>query len=254
MVIVRPGEALALLEAEADGIRRLVALRHALRERQPLRGDRARDPRCLFLRREGLVLGRVALFGAGDWQPALRWLMHIEEPVVLLGPASWRAPLLTTLAHRMVEPATLCVRYRPESAPFPPARPELSVVRLGERDHARFTASVPPWAWQSWGSAHACLVRGAVFALPYGDDLAATAWVLEEDNATAAIGVFTAPRYRELGLGRAVAAALSRHVVVERRRCPLWATTPENQASLALAQALGYTLAHDEPLLMWAGR
>jgi RimJ/RimL family protein N-acetyltransferase len=122
-------------------------------------------------------------------------------------------------------------------------------VRLDPAHEAAFAAAVPAWAWLGWGSPGACLERGAGFGLFQGPELASAAWILEEDEHLAAIGVATVSRYQRLGLARAVAAALVDHLQRVRRRTPLWGTTSDNTASLALAEGLSFSLARDERLL-----
>ena len=95
---------------------------------------------------------------------------------------------------------------------------------------------------------------GAGFGVPYGDGFAALAWIFDQSAGFDAIGVFTAPRYRRLGLARAAAAALISHIARRRRKVPLWSTTPDNDASLALARSLGFTAQATEALLRWPPR
>ena len=68
------------------------------------------------------------------------------------------------------------------------------------------------------------------------------------------MSVFTVPRYRRLGLARAAAAALVGHIASRRHKVPLWSTTPDNDASLALARSLGFTSQVTEALVRWPPR
>src|SRR5437764_235966 len=82
---------------------------------------------------------------------------------------------------------------------------------------------------------------GAGYGVPHGPGFAALAWVFDQSAGFDSIGVYTVPRYRRLGLGRAAAAALITHIARRRGKIPLWSTTPDNDASLALAASLGFT-------------
>ena len=95
---------------------------------------------------------------------------------------------------------------------------------------------------------------GAGFGVPHGDTFAALAWIFDQSAGFDAIGVFTIPRYRQLGLARAAATALIRHITRRRRKVPLWSTTPDNDTSLALARSLGFMAQVSEPLVRWPPR
>jgi predicted GNAT family acetyltransferase len=55
------------------------------------------------------------------------------------------------------------------------------------------------------------------------------------------IGVVTIPEYRRLGLSTACASALC-HDIRARGHRPTWATSPDNTASLRIAEKLGFQL------------
>ncbi len=137
----------------------------------------------------------------------------------------------------------MLVRFLPEpdGAPVLPAHagPPIVTRRLTLADAAAFEAVVPSWALRGWDSAEVCLGRGAAVGVARGPTFLALAWVLEIDRYLDAIGVYTAPRYRRLGLGWAVSASLIGQIVTRRRKSPLWACAEDNEASLALSRAWG---------------
>lgn len=240
-------------EEDAEtGWRRLMALGHANRhDRLRIHADQVRRPRTLLLSRE--VGGRREVYAAGEVGPALPWLVALGGPVTLAAPPAWTAPVEALVGT--LERAHLLVRRRPEpGAPEPEPGPA-QVRALGIADLTAFAAIAPGWSTASWESARACLYEGRVFGVPdRAGHLTALAWVLEDDGERAAIGAWTVEPFRRLGLGHSVAGALTRYLLREARRVPLWFSRAENEASLGLATALGFTLEHEEVVLRWNGR
>ena len=115
-----------------------------------------------------------------------------------------------------------------------------SLVRLGPSQRLR--------GWRTYPAMIGC---GAAFGVPDGRGFAALAWVFDQADPYDSVGVYTVPRYRRLGLGRAAVSALFAHIVDRRGRVPLWSTRADNEPSRSLARALGFSLAAIEPLLRW---
>lgn len=61
------------------------------------------------------------------------------------------------------------------------------------------------------------------------------------------IGVATEPDHRGRGLSAASAAALCADIRA-RARCPSWTTSPDNVASLRVAEKLGFVRHHEDRL------
>jgi RimJ/RimL family protein N-acetyltransferase len=255
MVPLAPEAAEPVLSWE-DGSRRAVALHHALHFRRPgLWGDHPRRPRSVVLLRRGQTCWEA--FGAGQPEPAASWLSDLRAPVALLAPDGWE-PEVQARVREPIDRTSLTVRFLQEAALRPrsssPSRSPGRMVQvrpLSRADAGPFAESAPAWAWRAWDSPEQCLDQGAAFGVPYLDSFAALAWITEQDRHLDLVGVYTVPRYRGLGLGRAVAAALVAHILGPRRKDPLWATTEDNEASKALAGSLGFTLDLDEPILRW---
>jgi GNAT superfamily N-acetyltransferase len=125
---------------------------------------------------------------------------------------------------------------------------------LTAADAAPFAASAPPWALRGWGSFSSLVAFGAAFGVPHGLGFASLAWVFDQSAGFDSIAVFTVPRYRRLGLGRASASALISHIARRRGKVPLWSTPPDNVGSIALAHALGFTDQVTESLIRWPPR
>jgi GNAT superfamily N-acetyltransferase len=121
-------------------------------------------------------------------------------------------------------------------------------------DAAAFAAAAPAWALRGWGTYSGLIAFGAAFAVPHGATFAALAWIFDQSAGFDALGVYTVPRYRRLGLGRAAASALISHIARRRRKVPLWSSPADNEASFGLARALGFTAQASEALIRWPPR
>lgn len=235
----------------SDGLHRTVALHHAAIHGRPgLWGDDPRRPSSVVWLRDGGEQWEV--FGAGFAGPALDWLERAAtgRPIVLAAPASWADSVQTRVGRtRPIETSFVQTWLRPESV----ARPGIAtdVRPLDRDDAAAFAAIAPAWAVRSWGDFATAVDRGAAFGVPSRSGLAAVAWVVESNHHLDKVGVATDPRYRRLGLGRAVATALLDEIEVERGRHALWVVNPGNPGSLALKGALGFTTPVTETLLRW---
>ncbi len=211
--------------------------------------DRARPSSAIWLR-EGV--DQWEAFAAGFAGPALGWLERAAtgRPIVLAAPPSWEEMVRARVGPSVrVERSFVQTWVRPE----PPLR-STGVVDLRGLDHddaAAFAAVAPPWALASWGDFDALIERGAAFGVPGRSGLAAVAWVVESDHYLDKVGAATDPRFRRLGLGRAVTSALVEHIEQERQKHPLWVVNPGNNPSLALARALGFSTQVTETLLRW---
>lgn len=239
----------------------LLALRHALAYRRPgLWGDDPVAPRSVLLVREGD--GRIEAFGAGESWPALGWLIGHGRGFVLNAPDDWLTTAGETLkgAIERVEVETwsldrpsprvgLAVVADVDAPRKTTALPRVAVRRLGISDRAAFAAVAPLWALRGWQSYPALIEHGAAFGVPHGMGFAALGWVFDQADLYDAVGVFTAPRYRRLGLGRAAASTVIAHIFDRRAKIPLWSFPPDRLASRGLASSLGFSAAAVETAL-----
>ena len=261
----------------------LLALRHALVYRRPgLWGDHPSAPQSVMLVREGD--GRLEVFGAGTAEPAVGWLAGQVRPFTLLSPDDWHEAVRDRLGVAEVESdgvetwsgGLIAPIGRIESPAPPTSRPDpkrqstfftttdaraltptqknkadVTTRRLTPADFAPFTAAAPSWGLRGWRSFPALIEYGAAFGVPHGSGFASIAWVFDQVDGYDSVGVFTTPRYRRLGLGRASASALIEHIVLKRGKIPIWSTTPSNAPSRALARMLGFSVTGTETLLHW---
>jgi hypothetical protein len=236
------------LGPEAPG---LLALRHALIRKQPgVWADHPLEPRSFVLARPGG--GQIEVFGAGCPEPAIGWLLEgwparTETPIALVAPDDWEAAVRAefgpveraeVLTYSLTSPRPLSAR--------------VLTRRLGRDDGPAFTALAPGWALVPWRSLSALIARGSAFGVPdrHGG-FAAVAWIYDTSARFDSLGVMVHPVFRRLGLGRAVASALIAHILADRRKEPLWNTTPTNTASQALAASLGFANPVSQMLLRW---
>ena len=243
------GTATGRLLSVDDGSHRSTALRHASIHRRPgLWGDDADHPSSVVWLREGDRGGWEA-FASGRAGPTLRWLASRSEgrPIALLSPPSWESEVLARGVRG--DRGIVQTWSRPVPSTLASPSPTSRVHRLAVDDRPEFEATAPAWALRSWGDFATLISRGVAFGIPTAQGFAALAWTYESDHRGDKIGVSTLPRFRNLGLGRAVASALVGHIVLERRKSPLWVTTPANDASIALARSLGFSAPVDETLL-----
>jgi GNAT superfamily N-acetyltransferase len=250
----------------------LLALHHALTYQRPgLWGDHARVPRSVVLVREGD--DQLEAFGAGEPEPSVAWLAGKSRAVSLVAPAAWRdavgarvGPIEeAAIATWTIDPFDLAMTTMLEGPEREPGAATTVATAGGPRrlaptrrltiaDATGFGATAPLWALRGWGTFSALVAFGAAYGVPHGDGFASLAWIFDQSAGFDSIGVFTVPRYRRLGLGRAAASALITHISRRRGKVPLWSTPPDNDASLALAQALGFTNQSTEALIRWPPR
>jgi GNAT superfamily N-acetyltransferase len=245
----------------------LLALRHALLFPMPgLWGDDPVQPQSVILVRDGD--DQREAFGAGEPEPAVGWLIDQHKAFTLHAPDDWLEAVRARLGgveKDSVETWTedgssMSLRRskgssaRSSAAPtLKPAPPRVVTRRLTLRDFAWFTRLAPTWGLRSWRTYPLLMDHGAAFGVPHQRGFAALAWVLDQADAYDAVAVFTEPRFRRLGLGRAAASALIEHIVRRRGKIPLWSTLPDNEASRFLARSLGLSVAATEHLVRWAG-
>lgn len=229
----------------------LLALRHALTHQLPgVWGDNPLVPRSLVLVREGD--GQLEAFGMGRPSPAVLWLAGLGLPVTLAAPADWRKAVAARV--EAVEVGTVETWVQTGAPPPRDGDIPIAARRLTLDDAPAFAAAAPAWALRGWITFEALIAYGAAFGVPHDGGFASLAWVFDQSAYYAAVGVSTVPRFRWLGLARAVVAVLLRYLRHERNMVPLWSTTPDNAASQALARSLGFVPEVRETVIRWPPR
>ena len=256
MVPLRPeGRAHALEQLSDSDSPGLLALRHALLYARPaLWADDAWRPRSVVLLRPEVGGRGSEAFGIGEPEPAVPWLVARSRRYgsSLLAPEAWNPWVEVAVGAAGVETYEVETWHDPAPPPRPKSAPSpITVRRLTEHDEIGFRKAAPDWALQGWGDYTSLLRHGAVFGVPHQGGFAALAWVFDQTEQFDALGVFTLPRFRRLGLGRAVAATLLDHVRRTRNKQPLWSTPAGNELSRHLALNLGFTEITTQTLYRW---
>ena len=258
MVPLRPeGRAQALERLSDADAPCLLALRHAMLYGRPaLWGDDAWHPRSVLLVRPESGGGRsTEAFGLGEPEPAVPWLVarHRRSGALLAAPDAWAPWINATVGAAGVETYSVETWYDPG----PPARrpgssnAPITANRLTEHDEISFRKAAPEWALQGWGDFSGLLRYGAAFGVPYQAGFASLAWIHDQTEQFDAMSVYTLPRFRRLGLGKAVATALLDHIRRTRNKQPLWSSLATNEPSRNLVQVLGFTESSSQTVFRW---
>ncbi len=256
MVPLRPEGRVHALEQLSDvDSPELLAVRHALIYARPsLWGDDAWRPRSVvLLRSEPSGRGSEA-FGLGEPEPAVPWLVARTRRVggALVAPAAWSPWIEVALGSTALQASEIETWHDLGPPPRPKSpQPAITVERLTEHHLTGFQRAAPDWALQGWGDFQALLRHGAIWGVPHQGGFASLAWIYDQTEQFDAVGLFTVPRFRRLGLGRACAAPLIDHIRRGRNKQPLWSTAAGNEVSRHLAQILGFTQSTTQPLCRW---
>jgi hypothetical protein len=97
------------------------------------------------------------------------------------------------------------------------------------------------WVAKTWGGPQGLAASGMAWGGFAGGRLAAVACTFFAGRSYEEIGVATEPGYRGRGLSAACAAGLCGDIIARERR-PSWTTSPDNAASMRVAEKLGFTL------------
>jgi RimJ/RimL family protein N-acetyltransferase len=127
--------------------------------------------------------------------------------------------------------------------------PQGYVVRpVGLADIHHLWGLSPDVAWigKTWGGPPGLASSGHCWGAFAHNRLASVACSFFLGDPYEDIGVATEPEFRGLGLSVACSGALSEEIQSRKRR-PSWTTSPENAASIRVAERLGFTVhRHDQ--------
>ena len=97
------------------------------------------------------------------------------------------------------------------------------------------------WISKTWDGPEGLAASGFCWGAFVGGQLASVACTFFLGETYEDIGVVTEPRYQRLGLSTACVGALCRDIRA-RGHQPSWTTSPDNLASMRVAEKLGFTL------------
>jgi RimJ/RimL family protein N-acetyltransferase len=150
-------------------------------------------------------------------------------------------PLLqaTFSSLRMWDRVILDLQVRPR---FAQPRGYL-VRRLGPTDTYQLWGLSPKagWIWKTWSSPSGLASSGYAWGTFVDGRLVSVACTFFVGERYEEIGVVTEPEFRGLGLSVACAGALCEEIQARGRR-PSWSTSPDNTASLRVAEKLGFSV------------
>jgi GNAT superfamily N-acetyltransferase len=117
------------------------------------------------------------------------------------------------------------------------------VHRLGPPDshHLRRLSPEVAWIGKTWGGLSGLASSGYAWGAFVDDQLVSVACTFFMGERYEDLGVVTEPGYRGLGLSVACAGALCEDIL-GRGRQPSWSTSPDNIASLRVAEKLGFSI------------
>ena len=115
--------------------------------------------------------------------------------------------------------------------------------RLVAADTSHLEGLDPELAWicKSWGGPYGLARSGCSWGIFVDNRLAAVACTFFLGKSYEDIGILTVPKFRGLGLSTACANALCNDIRA-RGHQPSWVTSPDNPASLRVAEKLGFTV------------
>lgn len=125
-----------------------------------------------------------------------------------------------------------------------PSHPDGFAIRLLESEDAYYLWGLTPesaWISKTWGGPPGLAASGCAWGAFSGDQLVSVAatWYLGDVHEE--LGVVTEAAFRGRGLSAACAAALCADVR-SRSHQPTWSTSPDNQASLRVAEKVGFSI------------
>jgi GNAT superfamily N-acetyltransferase len=200
--------------------------------------DRWPEPRAVLVETAGnyTLLGDVHALTSAEIQPHIKGFVDIAEAF---------APLLrATFPDLQLWPRVILAQ--PDAAGRIAAI-DAPIRRLVSSDAAHLEGLEPGSAWisKTWGGPHGLATSGFGWGAFVGGRLAAVACTFFLGRSYEEIGVVTIPQYRGFGLSTACAKALCDDIHA-RGHQPSWTTSPDNLASLRVAEKLGFRVQRND--------
>lgn len=205
------------------------------------RVDRWPDPRVLIAETAGnlVLVGDAAALTPDDLRQHVRGFVD--------APGLFEPLLRAAYPDLIVWPRR--VFAQPDA--FTPTRAQTpaDVRRLGPNDRDCIAGLSPEHAWihKTWGGAAGLADSGYAWGAFVDGRLASVACSFFVGLSYEDIGVVTEPAYQRRGLSTACAAALIGDIQSRGRRAS-WTTSPDNTASLRMAEKLGLTQSRSDRL------
>jgi GNAT superfamily N-acetyltransferase len=204
--------------------------------------DRWPDPRALVVQTGGnhTLAGDPGALDPGDLRDRVAGFVEAPAPFV---------PLLRAAFGEVVEWPRVILTLEGPAGPVPAPGAGHLVRRLGAGDGDALAALSEETAWiaNTWGGPAGLAADGVGWGAFAGERLVAVACPFFVGAVYEDLGVATEPAFRGLGLSPACAGQVVRDVR-RRGRVPTWTTSPDNTASLRVADKLGFVPARRDRL------
>jgi RimJ/RimL family protein N-acetyltransferase len=204
--------------------------------------DRWPEPRAVLVETAGnySLAGQPAVLTPADLQPHIFGFVEAPEPFVPLLRAAF--PDLRVWERVMLE--------LPQQPHFTQP-PDYSIRRLDSADtaHLEGLSQETDWISKTWGGPAGLATSNTAWGAFAADQLVSVACPFFVGERYEDIGVITEPGYRGLGLSAACAGAVCQDILGRGRR-PSWSSSPDNLASLRVAEKLGFSFQRHDRLYL----
>jgi RimJ/RimL family protein N-acetyltransferase len=204
--------------------------------------DRWPDPRAVLVDTAGnyALSGEPAQLRPADLEGRIEGFLETSDAFV---------PLLEATFQGLQRWERVIFALRTAS-PFRPPRDQ-SVRRLESADayHVWGLGPAASWIAKTWGGPSGLAASGHAWGAFVDGSLASIACTFFVGQRYEDVGVATEPEFRGRGLAAACAAKLCREIL-GRGRQPSWTTSPDNAASIRVAEKLGFALQRRDRLFV----
>jgi RimJ/RimL family protein N-acetyltransferase len=195
--------------------------------------DRWPNPRAVLVETAGnySLAGQPEVVSPADLQPHIFGFVEAPEPFV---------PLLRAAFPDLIVWDRV-ISELPGQPQF--SRPDDYLIRrLGPADvaHLKELGQETDWLSKTWNGPADLAASGTAWGAFAANQLVSVACPFFVGEGYEDIGVVTEPGYRGLGLSAACAGVVCQDILGRGRR-PSWSTSPDNLASLRVAEKLGFS-------------
>jgi RimJ/RimL family protein N-acetyltransferase len=196
--------------------------------------DRWPEPKVILVETAGnyTLLGDAQAITPADLQPHIKGFVETSEDFLPLLKAAF--PDVQTWSR---------VVFSQQNTPDPVPGGDYSLHRLGLSDvqHLNGLTAESAWISKTWGGSDGLAASGFAWGACVAGKLASVACTFFPGEQFEEIGVVTEPEFRGTGLSPLCAGALCTDIWA-RGHQPSWTTSPDNLASIRVAEKLGFVI------------
>lgn len=202
--------------------------------------DRWPRPQAVLVQTAGnyTLLGDAQVLTPTDLQPHIKGFVETSQTFV---------PLLKAAFPNLTVWPRLIFTQQDDPPPLV-TDGDYSIRRLNSADapHLRGLRSESTWISKTWGEPDNLTASGFGWGVFVADQLASVSCTFFLGETYEEIGVVTEPPFRGMGLSPACTLALCNDIQARGHR-PSWTTSPDNAASIRVAEKLGFAIQrHDQ--------